>query len=502
MIASSAPTRKDAQQPHQLRIRVTPDHYIRVDATSFMDSWTWLAWILLGLTIKSVRDAESTLHRFRDSDSPRGWHLVLPPAWRPDSGYRFTCSRTFSLNFAVAETNPKSRKHSLSEAGLFGALSVSPPSLRQRLVSESPRETSGSRSANRLAFQRDWTLCELLRVHQSEKDYVIVFDFHDDVLVLDSASDPKSVIFYQIKTRTSGAWTSAELVRRARGKNGKLPSVLGKLYDNYKRFAHNTTGLRLVSNVPFNVAHVSGRNGEEYASIAYLEIGDDDREKIDRGLEQEHSIKCPDAGVQLIRLQCDALSLHDHSKHALGQITDFLDKTEGCQTASAKAFYVTLHDEIGRGHTHEHLPTSFAELCKFKAICREQFEAMLTEVRQSGQRVDWPTEVINRLNAENVPFARVKSIGGAARKYCAARLDRANTALLNATRVARNAAKAAGAPPSLSAGIEAILSARRADLKPVIEIHGEDYARAIIGVALHETPELSGTAADAEDKGL
>jgi len=395
------------------------------------------------------------------------------------------------------------RKRSVPSPGLFDALpQPSSSELSRKLVSNPPRETSGPRSANRFEYQRDWTLCELLRVHASGSSYVVVFDFHDDVLVLDSLTDPQSVIFYQIKTKTSGAWSSSELVRRTRGRMGKLPSILGKLYDNYKRFKPHTAGLRLVSNVPFKIALTSGRNAEEYASTDYHEIADNEREAIDKGLEQEHSIKCPDAGVKLIRLQCDGLSLHDHSNHALGRITAFLDQTEGCQTASAKAFYVTLRDEIGRGQTHEQLPKTFMELCTFKAICRERFDAMLSTVRESGQRVDWATSVVNRLNAEGIPFSRVRAIGGAARKYCAARLDRTNASILHATRVARNAVSGIGAPTLLSSAIEAVLSACRIELKSVIDIHGEDYARAIIGVALHETPELSGTAEDAEDKGL
>ena len=87
-------------------------------------------------------------------------------------------------------------------------------SLKDLLVTTKPRETSGPRSANRFDFQKSWALCRLLELHKSGKDYLIVFDYHDDVLVLDSCGDPNRIDFYQIKTKQSGHWTRRDLIDR------------------------------------------------------------------------------------------------------------------------------------------------------------------------------------------------------------------------------------------------------------------------------------------------
>ena len=88
--------------------------------------------------------------------------------------------------------------------------------LKTQFVQKSPRETSGSRSANRFNYQDDWALCKLLEIHNSDDDYVLVLDFHDDIVVLDSASNPKVAIFYQVKPnkQDSGAGQTLSLARK------------------------------------------------------------------------------------------------------------------------------------------------------------------------------------------------------------------------------------------------------------------------------------------------
>ena len=70
--------------------------------------------------------------------------------------------------------------------------------LRENLVTR-PRENSGSRSANRFDFQRDWSLCHLLELHDKGGEYVMVFEHHDDLATLDSEADPQKIKLVQIK---------------------------------------------------------------------------------------------------------------------------------------------------------------------------------------------------------------------------------------------------------------------------------------------------------------
>src|ERR1035437_9711941 len=109
----------------------------------------------------------------------------------------------------------------------------SSPSLLDQLVQVAPREVSGSRSSNRSDYQKSWAFCLLLKLHKTGQHYLVLFDYHDDVVVLDSAANPTAMDFYQVKTKKCGNWTATLLLKREKGANDEpLNSIPGKMYSN------------------------------------------------------------------------------------------------------------------------------------------------------------------------------------------------------------------------------------------------------------------------------
>ena len=72
-------------------------------------------------------------------------------------------------------------------------------SLNQALLTGVPREFSGSTTANRYDFQANFAILKLIELHESAGDYRIAFDYFDDVVVLDSATNPGKIYLYQVK---------------------------------------------------------------------------------------------------------------------------------------------------------------------------------------------------------------------------------------------------------------------------------------------------------------
>jgi hypothetical protein len=122
--------------------------------------------------------------------------------------------------------------------------------LKTRLIQIAPRDRSGATASDRFIYQQTWALCHLLLLHEANADYVITFDHHEDVSVLDSETDPKQISGFQIKTN-NGNWTVKALLKRAKGQ-GKdaslLPSILGKLYDLTTKYPDEVKTLQVVSN--------------------------------------------------------------------------------------------------------------------------------------------------------------------------------------------------------------------------------------------------------------
>ncbi|MGV7218611.1 dsDNA nuclease domain-containing protein [Bradyrhizobium sp. UFLA05-112] len=127
-------------------------------------------------------------------------------------------------------------------------------SFADRLVAEPQREKSGETGAQRYDYQALWGLTLVFAHHGTSSDYAISFEFHDDIVLLNSSSAPSQASFYQVKTKSKGHWTLTELTSRKKRKNdpnnGLLPSHAGKLYSNYDIFPSETNKLAFVSNVP------------------------------------------------------------------------------------------------------------------------------------------------------------------------------------------------------------------------------------------------------------
>ena len=69
--------------------------------------------------------------------------------------------------------------------------------LADKLLAVPQRENAGSRTANRFNYQQVWAFNYMLDLLGTEVDFLLLMEFHDDIIVLDSASNPqdrKSVV--------------------------------------------------------------------------------------------------------------------------------------------------------------------------------------------------------------------------------------------------------------------------------------------------------------------
>ncbi len=70
----------------------------------------------------------------------------------------------------------------------------------EKLNTVSPREISGSRTMNAYNFQLDICAYLILQMLGTEKDFVTFVDYLDDIVILDDATNPTSIVFYQVKS--------------------------------------------------------------------------------------------------------------------------------------------------------------------------------------------------------------------------------------------------------------------------------------------------------------
>jgi hypothetical protein len=148
--------------------------------------------------------------------------------------------------------------------------------LLSTLANKTQRETAGSSSSSRFNYQKSWAFCEMLRRHIANADYLVAFEFHDDVVFLEPSACPKQVDFVQVKTADAASPRKlAGLIYRKK----KANSILGKMCLNFSGLcASHDVRVMLVSNVAFEFAD---------KTVRISDIDEKYREKIAQNLKAE-----------------------------------------------------------------------------------------------------------------------------------------------------------------------------------------------------------------------
>jgi hypothetical protein len=258
-------------------------------------------------------------------------------------------------------------------------------SFADNLIGTPQREKAGATGLERYDYQALWGLALIFERHGVSDDYAIAFEFHDDLMLLDSASAPLEARFYQVKTNDKGPWSLAALTHRSpkKGeKGGKLPSHIGNLFSNYIKFPAETRSLNFVSNAPVSfVDSASGVHALETCSAenfsAFL-----------KKLQAEHPT-ATEATAKLIHFVRTDLSLHDASTHLKGKLGDFVTEVVGSIEYNPDTLYKTIVEECRSRSKYTGTINSFEDLIRHKSITHAQVEAWLDVVRLQQRAPEW-----------------------------------------------------------------------------------------------------------------
>lgn len=85
--------------------------------------------------------------------------------------------------------------------------------LLEKIIKTPQREISGEDSESAFAYQKNWAFSEMLKFQLQKKEYVFIFEYHDDIIVLDS-EEPSNITFVQIKKSEKIPWTINRLTKK------------------------------------------------------------------------------------------------------------------------------------------------------------------------------------------------------------------------------------------------------------------------------------------------
>lgn len=240
------------------------------------------------------------------------------------------------------------------------------------ILSKLPSDIGGSTADNGFTFQKNWALKKLLELEDSGESYTIIFDYHDDIEVLDSDENATNIDFYQIKTSVNN-WTASTLCKKETNAEGKpKKSFLGKLINHYLEF-ENTRNVYFVTNNCMSSSLFDSQVNSHDEVLAFSRLSFKKQEEIKNKIEKELGTNIDNEWYCRLYLVQNQLHLKDSTDYLVGKITTFLANHLGTSEINPKSFYDAISAEITKRNDYKEFCQNKETLFLHKAISKKQF---------------------------------------------------------------------------------------------------------------------------------
>jgi len=302
--------------------------------------------------------------------------------------------------------------------------------LKNIIIENKPREKAGATSSSRFDYQKDWSICQLLDHHNEKSDYLFVFDYQEDLMIMDSENNPEKVSFYQIKGKTNKSyWTLGELIKNpSSNRNEILLSIIAKLYHCKLKTKDKTESLNFVSNIGFKIG-ANSNNTLNKKEVCIIELSETDRKLITEKLKEQLPDEEIEGYEEITFLKVVELNLDDSPTYTQGKIATFLELNFPKTKQNVPMLYQQLFNEVKRKSNYNKEILSFEDLINNKAIGKSQFKNIL-DVCGAAKDFDsiW-NNIESILSNESVKFAQIKKLRNAWKKAEIERLEPNNAIL-------------------------------------------------------------------------
>ena len=263
------------------------------------------------------------------------------------------------------------------------------------IVTRKPRENAGSMAANRFEYQLDWGLNKLLLLEESGQPYTVIFDYQDDILVLDSDESPNYIDFYQVKTNTSASgWQKNQLIQISKKKNKSKSddltlfdeeddveadekySKIAKLLIHSLDFPKEAREFFFVTNANLGSSLIKGGKLIRATDLSFADLVEKAKDEIKKRIKEELP-NIEDDVFEHLHFIKNQMGVNDHGRTIIGCLNEFLEKHYPKAKVGVRPVYETLIGEIRKRNNYETIPKTVEELIGKKAFTKKQFHQFL-----------------------------------------------------------------------------------------------------------------------------
>lgn len=287
---------------------------------------------------------------------------------------------------------------------------MSKPAL-STVASKKPRETAGSAAFRAFDYQVNVSMALALELHRQGKQFVAVFDHHDDLVLFVEQEDNSELSFYQIKSSSELTWTTKRLSKR--NPTGELPkSIVGKAYYNVARFGAEIRRASILSNRPLNATLATATTTALHdGELSLADLCDDEQSTLIKALEADFPGSFDKSHVKLLTFERVPFDPDSYRATVLGRIVKILEELHPEFVACSSPFYEALLAAVGECTGNVTQSTTVEELLERVALRHSDISRMIIRVQnRSKNLVEWWPSVQVELFKEGKQVLHVQRI--------------------------------------------------------------------------------------------
>ena len=224
-------------------------------------------------------------------------------------------------------------------------------------------DRSGSLSKERYDYQLYLAIFMLLERFFTQEDFVFLFEYQDDFIIINSNSTPKQIEFYQVKTSTRKEWTLPTIISE---------DIINKMYQNKLNFPNNTKSLNFISNqyCKFMVGMFDRVNANTF--------NEKDKDAIRKSIQKLSPDIEPE--FDIIYFERSKLQIEGYDNQLIGEMSTFISKIFKEEKCNLRALTLSLI-EMARRKSNNRTEgfKDYNELVKEKGISKKDIEFWLKQ---------------------------------------------------------------------------------------------------------------------------
>lgn len=279
------------------------------------------------------------------------------------------------------------------------------------VASKQPRETAGSSAFRAFDYQVNVSMALVLDLFSQGKEFVALFDHHDDLVVFVGEAEDSELSFYQVKSSSELTWTPKRLARRS--PKGELPkSIVGKAYYNVAQFGPEIRRASILSNRPLSATLATATKSDLHdGELSVADLCSADQDTLIKSLEADFPTGFNKAHTTLLTFERVPLDLESYRSTVLGRIVTMLEQLDPDFVAVSSPFYTALLAAAGECTGNKTKSATVEELRRRVTLDREAISRLIVRVQsRSKNLVEWWPAVNDELAAAGVRAMQIQRI--------------------------------------------------------------------------------------------